>query len=309
MKSPLPFLAACAALCVPQAHAHEPTEPVLDAIVVEGHRHNGIGNSDAASEGTATRQMIEERPALRPGEVLEFVPGVIVSQHSGDGKANQYYLRGFNLDHGTDFATWVAGMPVNMRSHAHGQGYTDLNFLIPELISRIDYRKGPYFADDGDFSSAGSARIGYLYKLDQPLASLSLGQNGYQRLLGAGSTTAGSGTLLGAIELNHNDGPWDVPENFRKINAVARWSLAQGDDNFGLTAMGYSGKWTATDQIPKRAVDAGLVGRFGSLDPTDGGESTRASLSLDWSRAYADGAFQLNAYAVRSRLDLFSNFS
>jgi len=296
-------------LCVPLAHAHEPTEPVLDAIVVEGHRHNGVGNSDAASEGTATRKMIEERPALRAGEVLEFVPGVVVSQHSGDGKANQYYLRGFNLDHGTDFATWVAGMPVNMRSHAHGQGYTDLNFLIPELISRIDYRKGPYFADDGDFSSAGSARIGYLYRLDQPLASLSLGQNGYQRLLGAGSAAAGSGTLLGAIEINHNDGPWDVPSNFRKLNAAARWSLASGDDNLGITAMGYSGKWTSTDQIPKRAVDAGLVGRFGSLDPTDGGESTRASLSLDWSRALSDGTFQLNAYAVRSRLDLFSNFT
>ena len=315
MKKPLRRLATafavCAALCARTAHGHEKLEPEteLDAVIVEGHRHNGIGNSDAASEGTATRQMIEERPTLRPGEVLEFVPGVIVSQHSGDGKANQYYLRGFNLDHGTDFATWVAGMPVNMRSHAHGQGYTDLNFLIPELISRIDYRKGPYFAEDGDFSSAGSARIGYVNRLDQTLASLSLGQNGYQRLLGAGSTAAGAGTLLGAIELNHNDGPWDVPENFRKLNAVARWSMAHGEDSFGLTAMGYSGKWTSTDQIPKRAVDAGLIGRFGSLDPTDGGESSRASLSLDWKRALAEGAFQLNAYAVRSRLDLFSNFT
>ncbi|HEY6967178.1 MAG TPA: TonB-dependent receptor, partial [Burkholderiales bacterium] len=295
------------------ALAHEKPEterePELDAIVVEGHRHNGVGNSDAASEGTATRKLIEDRPALRPGEVLEFVPGVIVSQHSGDGKANQYYLRGFNLDHGTDFATWVAGMPVNMRSHAHGQGYTDLNFMVPELISRIDYRKGPYFAEDGDFASAGSARIGYVTRLDQPLASLSLGQNGYQRLLGAGSTAAGAGTLLGAIELNHNDGPWDVAEKFRKLNAVARWSLLHGDDSFGLTAMGYSGKWAATDQLPKRAVDAGLVGRFGSLDPTDGGESSRASLSLEWKRALADGAFQLSAYAVRSRLELFSNFT
>ena len=306
-------LAVCAALCAAPSFAHEkveaPEEKELDTIVVEGHRHNGVGNSDAASEGTATRKLIEDRPALRPGEVLEFVPGVIVSQHSGDGKANQYYLRGFNLDHGTDFATWVAGMPVNMRSHAHGQGYTDLNFLIPELISRIDYRKGPYFADDGDFSSAGSARIGYLDRLDRPLASLSLGQGGYQRLLGAGSTAAGPGTLLGAVEVNHNDGPWEVPQNFRKFNAVARWSMATGDDRFGLSAMGYEGRWTSTDQIPKRAVDAGLVGRFGSLDPSDGGKSTRASLSLDWNRTLADGTFQVNAYAIRSRLDLFSNFT
>ena len=301
---------ALAGVATPKAAAQDTSaEPALDAIVVEGHRDNGVGASDAASEGTATRKLIEDRPTLRPGEVLEFVPGMIVSQHSGDGKANQYYLRGFNLDHGTDFATWVAGMPVNMRSNAHGQGYTDLNFVIPELISRIDYRKGPYFADDGDFSSAGSARIGYLDGFERPFASLSLGQNGYERLLGAGSIAAAAGTLLGAVELNHYDGPWDVPEHFRKLNAVLRWSLASGDNRVGLTAMGYDGRWTSTDQIPRRAVDVGLIGRFGSLAPTDGGKSSRASLSLDWSRVYADGALQLNAYAVRSRLDLFSNFT
>ena len=301
---------ALAGMATPKAGAQSTSaQPALDAIVVEGHRDNGVGTSDAASEGTATRKLIEDRPTLRPGEVLEFVSGMIVSQHSGDGKANQYYLRGFNLDHGTDFATWVAGMPVNMRSNAHGQGYTDLNFMIPELISRIDYRKGPYFADDGDFSSTGSARIGYLDRFERPLASLSLGQNGYQRLLGAGSMVAGAGTLLGAVELNHYDGPWEVPEHFRKLNAVLRWSLASGDNRVGLTAMGYDGRWTSTDQIPRRAVGEGLIGRFGSLDPTDGGKSSRASLSLDWSRAYADGALQLNAYAVRSRLDLFSNFT
>jgi len=298
------------ALAVLPVHAQQDgSEPALDTVVVEGHHDNAVGTSDAASEGTVTSKLVEDRPALRPGEVLEFVPGMIVTQHSGDGKANQYYLRGFNLDHGTDFATWVAGMPVNMRSHAHGQGYTDLNFLIPELVSRIDYRKGPYFADDGDFSSAGSARIGYLERFDRPIATFSLGQNGYQRLVGAGSTAAGPGTLLGAVELNHNDGPWDVPQNFRKLNAVARWSLDSGDDRFGLTAMGYDGRWTSTDQIPKRAVDQGLISRFGSLDPTDGGQSSRASLSIDWMRALTDGAFQLNAYAVRSRLDLFSNFT
>jgi outer membrane receptor protein involved in Fe transport len=234
---------------------------------------------------------------------------MIVTQHSGDGKANQYFLRGFNLDHGTDFATWVAGMPVNMRSHAHGQGYTDLGFMIPELISRIDYRKGPYSAEDGDFSSVGSARIGYLARFDRPFASLALGQNGYQRLLGAGSMAAGSGTLLGALEVGRNDGPWEVPENLNKLNAVLRWSLASGDDSFGVTAMGYKSRWTSTDQIPVRAVDEGLIGRFGSLDPSDGGRSTRASLSAEWTRGYADGTFRLDAYAIRSRLDLYSNFT
>jgi outer membrane receptor protein involved in Fe transport len=293
--------AACAAGATGAAVAQE-------AILVTGNHDNAVGTSDAASQGSATRALIERRPALRAGEVLEFVPGMIVTQHSGDGKANQYFLRGFNLDHGSDFATYVAGMPVNMRSHAHGQGYTDLGFLIPELISRIDYRKGPYFAEDGDFSSVGSARIGYLARID-PVASLALGQNGYQRLLGAGSAAAGGGTLLGALELGRNDGPWDVPERLRKVNAVLRWSLASGDDQLGFTAMGYQSRWTSTDQIPARAVDQGTIGRFGSLDPSDGGRSSRASLSAEWTRAYADGAFQLSAYAIRSRLDLYSNFT
>jgi len=298
------------ALAVLPVHAQrDGNEPTLDTVVVEGHHDNAVGTSDAASEGTVTSKLIEDRPALRPGEVLEFVPGMIVTQHSGDGKANQYFLRGFNLDHGTDFATFVAGMPVNMRSNAHGQGYSDLNFLIPELISRVDYRKGPYFAEDGDFSSAGSARIGYVTSLKQPFASASVGQNGYQRLLTAGSTAAGPGTLLGAVEIGHNNGPWDVPEGFRKFNGVLRWSLASGDDKLGVTGMGYSASWTSTDQIPQRAVSEGLIDRFGSLDPSDGGKSGRASLSLDWTRALADGTFQFNAYAVRSRLDLYSNFT
>jgi len=280
-----------------------------NAVVVEGHYSSQVGFSDSASQGTITQKLIEDRPAARPGEVLEFVPGMIVTQHSGDGKANQYYLRGFNLDHGTDFATFVAGMPVNMRSHAHGQGYTDLNFLIPELVSRIDYHKGPYFAEDGDFASAGSARIGYVNTLKQSLTSFTVGQGNYQRLLGAGSTALGPGNLLGAIEIGRNDGPWDVPEGMRKLNGVLRWSTTSGIDTFGMTGMAYSSHWTSTDQLPKRAVDQGVVGRFGSLDPSDGGTTGRNSLSFDWTRSLPDGAFQLNAYYVRSRLDLYSNFT
>src|SRR5207237_10731313 len=129
----------------------------LDTVRVQGHYLNGIGTSDAASEGTVGASLIAERPTLRSAELLEFVPGVIVTQHSGDGKANQYFLRGFNLDHGTDFATWVDGMPMNMPTHAHGHGYSDLNWLVPELVARIAYRKGPYYADASDCASAGSA--------------------------------------------------------------------------------------------------------------------------------------------------------
>ena len=157
-------LAACALLllagagkaAMPQA---APSTDESRTVRVTGHYDNAVGTSDAASQGVITNELIVNRPALRTGELLEFVPGLIVTQHSGDGKANQYFLRGFNLDHGTDFATYVDGMPVNMRTHAHGQGYSDLNFLIPELVQRIDYKKGPYFASEGDFASAGSARI------------------------------------------------------------------------------------------------------------------------------------------------------
>ena len=135
--------------------AQAPAQQQLPPVQINGNYLNSVGSSDAASAGTVTSKLIESRPTLRPAEVLEFVPGVIVSQHSGDGKANQYYLRGFNLDHGTDFATFVDGMPVNMPTHAHGHGYSDLNWLIPELVDRIRYRKGPYYAEEGDFSSAG----------------------------------------------------------------------------------------------------------------------------------------------------------
>src|SRR5438552_160629 len=180
---------------------HRPDkERQLPPTVVTGHYDNGVGTSDAASQGTVTGKLIESRPTLRTGEVLEFIPGMIVSQHSGDGKANQYYLRGFNLDHGTDFATYVAGMPVNARTHAHGQGYTDINFIIPELISRIDYKKGPYYADEGDFASAGAAHIRLFDRLDRGLVSATFGSYGYQRGVLANSSALGSGTLLYGVD-------------------------------------------------------------------------------------------------------------
>ena len=281
----------------------------LDTTVVTAHYANGVGTSDAASQGTVTAKLIENRPTLRTGEIMEFIPGMIVSQHSGDGKASQYYLRGFNLDHGTDFATWVEGMPVNMRTHAHGQGYTDLNFLIPELIGRIDYRKGPYYADEGDFASAGAARIRLADRLPQGLASLSAGSYGYTRGVVANSVAAGAGTLLFGLDAEHNNGPWQIPENLHKAAAILRYSQGERFDGFALTAMGYDARWRSTDQIPQRAVDAGLIDRYGSLDPTDGGRTSRYSLSLDWAKRTANGLTQFNTYAVQSRLNLISNFT
>jgi outer membrane cobalamin receptor len=281
----------------------------VERIRVTGHYENAVGTSDAASQGNITARLIEARPLLRPGEVLEYVPGVIVTQHSGDGKANQYFLRGFNLDHGTDFSTTVAHMPANMSTHAHGQGYSDLNFVIPELISRLSYKKGPYLADQGDFSSAGSADIHYQTRMNHGVASVGLGSRGYRRALAANSFHAGAGHLLYGLELFHNDGPWQAAEHFNKVNGVLRYSQGTNADGYTVTGMAYQGRWNATDQVPRRAVDSGLISRFGTIDPTDGGRSERYSLSFDRHKALENGEFHMDAYAIKYRLKLFSNFT
>jgi len=288
---------------------HTEREDAIEVIQVTGRYENGVGTSDTASQGYITPKLIEAKPLLRPAEVLEYVPGVIVTQHSGDGKANQFFLRGFNLDHGTDFYTTVAGMPVNMTTHAHGQGYSDLNFMIPELIARVDYKKGPYFAEEGDFSSAGAAHFHYQDRMKENLASATVGDFGFRRVLVAGSPDADHGKLLYAVELVNNDGPWVNPEGFGKVNAVLRYGHGTQNDGYSLTAMHYRGKWNATDQIPQRAVESGLVPRFGAVDPTDGGESQRSSLSYDVRKPSLGGQFQMNAYFIKYRLQLFSDFT
>ena len=300
------FAASACLAGISGAHADGQHE---DRIEVTGHYDNAVGTSDTATQGYITPKLIEARPLLRPAEVLEYVPGVIVTQHSGDGKANQFFLRGFNLDHGTDFATTVAGVPVNMPTHAHGQGYSDLNFLIPELVQRIDYKKGPYFATEGDFSSAGAARFHYYERLKDDFAQLTAGGFNYRRALLAGSPEMGPGTLLYALELAGNDGPWQSPAKFSKQNAVLRYSFGERSSSHIITAMAYQGDWNATDQIPLRAVSAGALGRFGAVDPSDGGDSQRFSLSYDHRHATPTGEFALNAYAMRYRLRLFSNFT
>ena len=169
-----------------------------------------VGVADAASTGVVTPMELSERARRRPAEALESVPGMVVSQHSGEGKANQYYLRGFNIDHGTDLALSVAGMPVNLPTHGHGQGYADMNFLIPELVSGIQYRKGTYAAESGDFSAAGAIKVGYLNVLGAPIARVEGGTYGYGRVLAAASPKVGRGHLLVAAEAMGNDGPWDL---------------------------------------------------------------------------------------------------
>ncbi|MEC5386757.1 TonB-dependent receptor plug domain-containing protein [Uliginosibacterium sp. H3] len=284
-------------------------EPAIEPVIVKGNYDNPVGSTDAASAGTVTSKLIANRPALRTGEILEFVPGVIVTQHSGDGKANQYFLRGFNLDHGTDFSTRVDGMPINMRTHAHGQGYTDLNFLIPELVSRIDYRKGPYAAEDGDFASAGAAYMRLFDRLPQGIASVTVGENGFGRTLLADSKDIGAGTFLYGLDMGHNSGPWEVSENLRKFNGLLRFSQGTEKEGWHATAMGYGSQWRATDQVANRAVADGSIGRFGTLDGSDGGKTSRYSLSLGADGKAGAGRYSASAYAVRSRLNLFSNFT
>ncbi len=285
------------------------------SVLIRGHYDNAVGSSDAASQGVISAALLKSRPALRPGEVLEFVPGLIVTQHAGDGKANQYFLRGFNLDHGTDFATSVDGIPVNMPTHAHGQGYTDLNFLLPELVQRIEYRKGPYFAQTGDFGSAGAADIVYLRRLDAPFGSVTLGGNGYRRgVAGASGEVAPGVTLLGALELMHNDGPWTVPERLRRHNAVASLAGGTAAQGWSLRLLGYRARWVSTDQIPQSLIDAGSYegrpfGRFDSLDPTAGGDTRRTSLAAEWHGEDARGRTRVAGYALHYRLDLNSNFT
>lgn len=307
---------ACAAGCVQAQPMEAGAAAVLAPVLVTGrHYDNAVGSSDAASQGVIRAELLASRPALRPGEVLEFVPGLIVTQHSGDGKANQYFLRGFNLDHGTDFATQVDGMPVNMPTHGHGQGYSDLNFLIPELVDRIDYRKGPYFATHGDFAAAGAADIVYKSRLDAPVVELTGGQNGYRRAVGARSIPLRDDlVLLGAVEWMGNDGPWVVPESLQRHNAVLRLTQGTREQGSTVSLMAYSARWNATDQVPQRLIDAGAYqgqpfGRFDTLDPTDGGRTSRYSLSGEWHRRDADGETRVTAYAMKYRLQLFSNFT
>ncbi|HEY2346843.1 MAG TPA: TonB-dependent receptor [Xanthomonadaceae bacterium] len=304
----------------PAASKPAATPKTLAAVHVVGHYANGVGTSDAASQGVVLGSLLQDIPLLRPGEVLETVPGLVVTQHSGEGKANQYFLRGYNLDHGTDFATSVDGVPVNMPTHAHGQGYTDLNFLIPELVQEIDYRKGPYFAQNGDFSSAGSADVRYRNSLPRGIADLTFGSFDYRRLLladsvpvshlGHGDRQDDGPILLGALELVGNDGPdRRDPERLRKFNSLLRLSDGDATNGWSADAMGYRARWNSTDQVPQELIDSGELCRFCALDPSDGGETARDVLSAEWHAHDDSGYTRASAYAGHYSLRLFSDFT
>ncbi len=307
------ILTLCAlALPAPAWAAGVPTletgNQTLEEIVVIGQRKGLVGVANSATEGTVLPEQLQMRPVYRVGELLETVPGLIVTQHSGEGKANQYFLRGFNLDHGTDLEITLDDMPVNMRTHAHGQGYADLNFFIPELASGIQYRKGTYSAEEGEFATAGAVHIGLVDTLPCDLVSLSAGTLGDQRLFAAGSRPVAGGNLLAGFEVAHLDGPWTIPDNFRKGNAILRYSQGTVDDGFSLTAMYLIDTFHATNQIPLRAVTEGLIGVYDAIDPSDAGDTERYSFSGSYATPLGSGVLKADLYTIGYNMRLFNDF-
>jgi outer membrane receptor protein involved in Fe transport len=281
----------------------------LQEVTVTSERLNLLGTATSASEGVVSDDELQLTPQYRPGQTLESVPGLIVTLHSGEGKANQYLLRGYNLDHGTDLETYVDGMPINQPTHAHGQGYTDLNFMMPELEDGLTYTKGPYYATVGDFGAVGSVRVSYRDTIPDQV-SVSAGTFDFQRVFAAGSQAVGSGNLLAAVEAQHYDGPFVNPDDARKENAVLRYS--EGDEHSGycVTGMFYHQLWTNTTDIPERAIEEGFVpDRFGTLDPTDGGRSQRASLSAQYHGDLGAGRLTASAFYEYNQLHIYNDFT
>jgi hypothetical protein len=281
----------------------------LDPLVITGKAENLLGVARTASKGQSSREELLERPFLRRGELLEVVPGLIATQHSGDGKANQYFVRGYNLDHGTDFGLFVDGMPANYRAHGHGQGYADINFLIPEFVERLDYQKGPFDARLGDLTTAGAAEFSLVNRLERGFARFTLGEDAFYRTVFGHSVEAGGGTLTYGGEAQFYDGPWVLDGDSHRYNGIIRWHTGDDENHFNLTFLGSEGGWTSTDQVAERAIHGGLIDRLGFLDPNVGGDSQRYSLSMNWGRRDGDVVWKANAYAGYYDLDLYSNFT
>ncbi len=293
------------ALSAPTALAQSQTEPKqeIEEVVIWGRSLQLLGTANSASQGVVGYSDFSTRPMSRVAELVEVVPGMIATQHSGPGKANQYFLRGINLDHGSDFSTYFDGMPVNWRTHGHAQGYMDLNFIIPEIIERVDFQKGPYFADTGDFSLAGSNSMKTWDVLPNGFTELTLGSEDEIRLVTADSFTLGPGDLLYAFEHQQTNGHFDLDQDVRKYNGLLKYTGDIANIPSRITFSAYDSQWTSTNQVPQRAVDSGLISRFGFIDPDLGGESSRYSLSANFELSN----WQLNLYASSYYMSLINN--
>lgn len=280
---------------------------VNTSVNVQGREDDLVGIADSATQGTVGAKEIQDRPILRSGEALETVPGLIVTQHAGGGKANQYFLRGFNLDHGTDFAVFLDDMPLNLPSHAHGEGYADMNTVIPEFVQRVNFEKGPYYADVGNYGSAGSAHLEFFKTLPENFFQVEGGMYGYARAVFGVSQKLGSGNLLIGGEGYYDDGPWKNPDGYKKFNGLLTYSRGDDANGFSVTFHGYHGKWNSSDQIAGNAVP--LVGLFGTLNPADGGNSQRCSLQTEWHREHGNSKTKIALYGFYYDLGLFSDFT
>ena len=305
-------IAAAQAPAVPAATQAAPSAvqgTTMSQVVVTASRANLLGAAITASQGVATAEEVKLRPIYRIGQIYETVPGLVVTVHSGEGKANQYLLRGFNLDHGTDFASFVDDMPVNRPTNTHGQGYSDQNFLMPQLVEGIDFTKGPYYAAVGDFGAVGSAHVRLTNEL-QNQVSASVGTLGDEDLFGGGTYRFDSDDRLwAAADVTHVDGPWSPAGEFNKYNLAARFSHGTDANGFSLTGMYYkSGGRLTTDQSVY-AVQDGLIGRYGTLDPSDRSKSERYSLSGHYGVARGDWRFTANVYGIHSTMTLWNDFT
>jgi outer membrane receptor protein involved in Fe transport len=277
-------------------------------IEVRSRADDLVGIAASAGQVTVGAQELQNRPILRSGEILEALPGLIITQHAGGGKANQYFLRGFNLDHGTDFAIFVDGMPLNLPSHAHGEGYSDMNAVIPEFVERVDAEKGPYYADVGDYGSAGNARVVFYKTLPRNFFQVDGGMYQFARFIFGISQKLGKGNLLYGGEAYHDGGPWVHSDNYYKFNGLVTYSQGTAADGFSITTRAYDGaRWNSSDQLPYTAIP--VVGFFGALNPTDGGRSQRYSLQGEWHHKGANSETTLIAYGFYYDLNLVSDFT
>jgi len=254
----------------------------------------------------------ELRPQGRPADVLRLIPGLIIGQHQGGGKADQYLIRGFDADHGTDIALFVDGMPVNLRSHAHGQGYADLHFLIPETVAGVDVFKGPYYAEFGDFDTAAAVRFRTLDVAPENTLQVAGGSWNTQRYVALLSPTRDAVKTLFAAELYHSDGPFEHPSLYSRVNVFGK-ATAQIDSDITLSvsASYYQALWHGSGQIPERAVRSGLIDRFGTIDPSEGGKYTqRDNLVANYTWNVTDNqTLTANAYLTYYELSLFNDFT
>ncbi len=281
---------------------------VNTTINVQGRQDDLVGIAQSAGQVTVGAEELKNRPILRSGEILETLPGLIITQHAGGGKANQYFLRGFNLDHGTDIAIFLDDMPLNLPSHAHGEGYSDMNTVIPEFVERVDAEKGPYYAEVGDYGSAGNAHVVYYKTLPQNFFQVDGGMYQFARFVFGVSQKFGKGNLLYGGEAYHDGGPWVHSDNFYKFNGLVTYSQGGADNSFNITARAYDGaRWNSSDQLPYTAIP--VVGFFGTLNPEDGGHSHRYSLQSEWHRKGENSETTISTYGFYYDLNLWSDFT